>query len=150
MAGAAIGWLTKVATIGRFTETVEIDVSANWFLENPAAIGRLKDPAAIGRLIEVATIDRLTETVEIKVSACWFPKGRFKGVSTVGRLTETIQTFEFSIGRLRIGARLADEQLELELLLELFRGMIQVENFARTFRNLDINIVVGPGAGKNG
>ena len=110
LASAARGRLTEVATIGRLTETVEIEVSANWFPEDPAAIGRFEDPAAIGRLTEVATIGRLTETVEIEVSANGFPEdpaaigrlkdpaaiGRLEIVATIGRLTETVERFEIS------------------------------------------------------
>ena len=78
--------------------------------------------------------------------------GRLTEVATIGRLSETVETLGFSIRRVRIGARLAELlelelalELELELLLELFRGIIQVEKFVRTFRKLDINIVVWPG-----
>ena len=46
-------------------------------------------------------------------------------VATIGRLTETVERFEISTRRVRIGALAKLLELELELLLELFRGMIQ-------------------------
>ena len=62
--------------------------------------------------------------------------------ATVGRLTETVETLVVSTLRFLIGAILELELLLLLLLLELLRGMIQEEKLAKTFRNLDINIVV--------
>ena len=83
--------------------------------------------ATVGRLAKfAATVGRLT-----------------KGPATVGRLTETFETLVDSTLRFLIGAILELELLLLLLLLlELLRGMIQEEKLAKTFRNLDINIVV--------
>ena len=65
-----------------------------------------------------------------------------KGAATVGRLTETVETLVDSTLRFLMGAILELELLLLLLLLELLHGMIQEEKLAKTFRNLDINIVV--------
>ena len=74
---------------------VEIEVSANWFLEDPPAIGRFEDPAAIGRL---------TVTVE-----------RFEISTRRVRIGARAKLLELEL----------EPELELELLLELLCGMIQ-------------------------
>ena len=92
-----------------------------------ATVGRLTGSAAtVGSLTRVAaTVGRLTRVA-----------------ATVGRLTETVEILFVSTLRFLIGALLELELLLLLLLLELLRGMIQEEKLAKTFRNLNINIVV--------
>ena len=96
-------------------------------MEFAATVGRLAEFAAtVGRLMGfAATVGRLAEFA-----------------ATVGRLTETVETLVDSTLRFLIGAILELELLLLLLLLELLRGMIQEEKLAKTFRNLDIYIVV--------
>ena len=97
-------------------------------------------------------VPRADAETKLRLTSAAATVGRLtKGAATVGRLTETVETLVDSTLRFLIGALLELELLLLLLLLELLllllllellRGMIQEEKFARTFRNLDIHIVV--------